>query len=196
MPSATKHMNIKTFLTTTCITLCGCLSAQARAPEPSFPQKVELTSAEERLIKLGEYRYVYRMFFKLYDAALYASPNAKTADVLNAQTNYRLQFRYLREIDKSIILESSGKMLEKNLLPDELNLIAERVKRLNSAYQTVKEGDRSSLTYRTGVGTTLRINGESAMTIEGADFARLYFKIWLGEQPISGSLRKALLGGA
>jgi hypothetical protein len=38
------------------------------------------------------------------------------------------------------------------------------------------------------------INGSPIITIEGKDFAQLYFKIWLGEKPLSNSLKDALLG--
>lgn len=168
--------------------------ASARAPEPSFPPNIELGSSDTALSKIGEYRYLYRMFFKLYDAALYTLPGATAEDVLTAKTQFRLQFRYLREIEKAIILKSSEKMLHKNLSPAELQQISDRVNRINEACRTVDEGDHSSLTYQPGVGTTLAINGEAQITIEGEDFARLYFKIWLGQQPISQSLRQSLLG--
>ncbi len=172
-------------------------SASARDPEPAFPERIELSasdSADSALIKLGEYRYVYRLFFKLYDVALYLTPGTSFENVLGASTSYRLQFRYLREIDKSIILESSDKMLRKNLSSQEYEQIAERVERINRAYRTVRDGDRSSLTYQPGTGTTLRINGEPIVMIKGEDFARLYFKIWLGEEPISSTLRESVLG--
>ena len=165
----------------------------AREPEPSFPETIELETGSI-LSKTGEYRYVYRVFFKLYDAALYAAPEVEIEKILAAETSFRLQFRYLREIEKSIILESSAKMLEKNLSPDELAQIADRVDRINQAYKTVRDGDRSSLTFIPGRGTSLRINGKSVTMIEGEDFAKLYFKIWLGEQPISLPLRESLLG--
>jgi len=84
--------------------------------------------------------------------------------------------------------------LEKNLSPEERALIAKRVGRINAAYTTVNEGDTSSLTYQPGHGTTLRVNGEPKLTIEGQDFAKLYFRIWLGSQPISKSLKANLLG--
>jgi len=90
---------------------------------------------------------------------------------------------------QSIILESADKILRRNLSPAEFSQISDRVDQINEAYRTVLDGDRSSLTYQPGVGSTLAINGSPAVTIEGADFARLYFKIWLGEQPISSSLR-------
>lgn len=175
------------------ITVCA-FPVNAGDPDPTFPRSIELSESNNSLSKLGEYRYVYRYFFKLYDAALYASPEATHEDVLAASTRYRLQFRYLREIEKSIILESADKMLRKNLSPAEFEQIADRVDRINQAYRTVRDGDQSSLTYLPGTGTTLRINGQSVATIEGEDFARLYFKIWLGEQPISTSLRENVLG--
>jgi hypothetical protein len=174
--------------------MAGTHNSSARAPEPSFPNTIQVESGAPTLIKLGEYRYVYRIFFKLYDAALYAPADTEPEDVLTARTSYRLQFRYLRELNKSIILESSAKMLKRNLSAQELAQIAKRVARLNAAYTTVKGGDQSSLTYQPEVGTTLRINGKPVVTIEGDDFARLYFQIWLGERPISESLRESLLG--
>ena len=46
------------------------------------------------------------------------------------------------------------------------------------------EGDESSLqTYIPDRGTPLRlVNGDRSVTIEGRDFARLYFEIWFGER--------------
>lgn len=168
--------------------------SSAKSPEPAFPSSLTLEEVSDSLSKRGEYRYIYRMFFKLYDAALFSRASSNNDQILNAETNFRLQFRYLRKIDKSIILESSEKMLQKNLSAAELDQIQERMNVLNAAYRSVDEGDRSSLTYIPGKGTTLRINGEQITTIAGQDFAALYFKIWLGEKPISQSLKGHLLG--
>jgi hypothetical protein len=74
------------------------LKLSAEMPEPSFPDTAEVDGIELR--KQGEYRYVYRFFFELYDAALYASAEAQTEEILNAKSDFRLQFRYLREIEK------------------------------------------------------------------------------------------------
>ncbi|MEO0508468.1 MAG: chalcone isomerase family protein [Verrucomicrobiota bacterium] len=157
-----------------------------------FPKQIE--ALDQNFQKLGEYRYVYRMFFRLYEAALFTEPGASAEEVLRAETAFHLQFRYLRKIDKAIILKSADRMLEKNLSPKEKSAIAARVDTINEAYTTVRKGDRSSLTYEPGVGTTLMINDKPVVTIEGRDFAQLYFRIWLGEQAISKSLRKNLLG--
>lgn len=180
-------------LPTAGLLLLAWLAPQAQASEDQLFSQ-EITVAEQTFQKLGEYRYVYRFLFDLYDAALFV-PEEKTADdVLQAKTAFHLQFRYLREIDKNIILKSADRMLEKNLSQSEREQIAERVERINQAYTKVKDGDTSSLTYQPDNGTTLRINGEAKLTIEGQDFAELYFRIWLGQQALSKSLREHLLG--
>jgi hypothetical protein len=181
---------VKSFRYITLIALLA-FNPLAGAPEPPFPP-TEVINGDE-LSKRGEYRYVYRLFFQLYDAALYAPESAKTSEILTAKTDFRLQFRYLREIEKSIILKSADRMLEKNLSESERAQIAGRVAKINEAYTTVRDGDRSSLTYQRGIGTTLRINGDPVVTIEGDDFARHYFTIWLGEHPISQGLKESLL---
>lgn len=181
---------MRCILTALLILLLPTLAASADSAE-RFPK--EITVDGRNLVKLGEYRYVYRIFFKLYEVALYCEAGAGADDVLSAATSFRLQFRYLREIEKAIILESADKMLSKNLSVAEKDAIAARVETINRAYTTVREGDRSSLTYIPDVGTTLAINGKKVITIEGRDFAKHYFKIWLGDTPISTELRDRLL---
>ncbi|PXA03711.1 hypothetical protein DDZ13_10475 [Coraliomargarita sinensis] len=157
-----------------------------------FPQRIKVL--DQSFVKLGEYRYVYRFFFDLYEVALFTESGADAEDVLKANRAFHLQFHYLRQIDKAIILKSADRMLERNLSEDERSIIAERVAKINEAYTGVGEGDRSSLTYKPSTGTTLCINDEPVITIEGKDFAELYFRIWLGEEAISQSLKENLLG--
>jgi len=181
-------------LITTLLTLAVLTTAAASAEgaEAEFPK--EITVQNRKLEQLGAYRYVYRFFFPLYDVALYTESRAEAEDVLNADVAFHLTFRYLRDIEKPVILKAADRMLDKNLSSEEQDQIAERVRDLNTAYTGVEEGDTSSLTYDPEKGTTLRINGESRTTISGQDFARLYFRIWLGPEPLSDSLRDHLLG--
>lgn len=177
----------------TALLVFGLMAPQAGALADSlFPKQV--TVAGQSFEKLGEYRYVYGFLFDLYDAALFVPQNSSADDVLQAASPFHLRFRYLRKIEKEIILKSADRMLEKNLSAGERDQIAERVAAINEAYTTVKRGDTSSLTYQPDSGTTLRINGDPKLTVDGRDFAKLYFRIWLGPQPISGGLKKNLLG--
>ena len=174
-----------------CLASSGALSKVAASEGESFPDRIVFrdTALERR----SDYTYTYRFFFDLYSVALYTAPGATAKDVLDRREPFRLQFHYLREIKKKIILRSADKMLEKNLTPDSREMIGDRVAKLNQAYRTVREGDRSALTYLPGEGTFLSINGTEKARIEGADFAHRYFRIWLGRNPISDDLKNALL---
>lgn len=180
---------IALLLTAVCL---GAVVVPAGGAEVEFPDQISIDDRE--LKQLGADRYVYRFFFPLYAAALYVEPSAEARNVLDADVAFHLVFRYLRNIEKSVILQAADKMLDRNLSSKEQDQIAGRVRNLNTAYTGVEEGDTSSLTYDPGKGTTLRINGKPRTTIPGQDFARLYFRIWLGTEPLSKSLRDHLLG--
>ncbi|MCW8800766.1 MAG: chalcone isomerase family protein, partial [Desulfobacter sp.] len=53
---------------------------------------------------------------------------------------------------------------------------------------------RYALTYLPGLGTQLAINAEPLGTIEGLEFARAVFAIWIGKNPIDKTFRDRLLG--
>jgi hypothetical protein len=55
---------------------------------------------------------------------------------------------------------------------------------------------RLEFSYLPGTGTELTLNGRRLALIEGADFARAYFAIWLGHRPLDEPLRDRLLARA
>ena len=59
---------------------------------------------------------------------------------------------------------------------------------------TAKNGDTVSLDF-TADGVGVSLNGEARGRVASAPFARALLKVWLGENPVDGSLKKALLGG-
>ena len=48
--------------------------------------------------------------------------------------------------------------------------------------------------YRPDTGTEVRINGEWRGAIKGNEFFRALLGIWLGEDPVSKSLKQEMLG--
>lgn len=145
---------------------------------------------------LGESRFLYKHFFKVYDAKLYLAADSDPSKLLSGTIGFKLQFDYLRKIDKQLAIDSAQKALNRNLKSDQQAQIAERLNALNAAYRSVEKGDYSILHFEPGYGTHYIFNGEKLTTIPGDDFARLYFTIWLGEQPLSTPLRDALLGNS
>jgi len=58
----------------------------------------------------------------------------------------------------------------------------------------IKEGDQFTLATDKALGVTAYKNGEAQATIEGETFRLALLKIWLGDSPAQGSLKKAMLG--
>lgn len=172
--------------------LCLLLLAQLSSAASLFPDRS--ASEEQTYEKQGEERFVYKRLFKVYDAALYVEPETPRASILSGDYCIKLQFNYLRTIDKGLAIKHAGKALERNLAPDELASIADRVDQINRIYRSVERGDSALLVYEPEIGTSYYFNGEKLITIPGKDFAGLYFQIWLGEDPISETMRDALLG--
>lgn len=171
--------------------LLSSLLPLAAAGGSLFPDEAEVNGA--RFPKMGEHRTTYKVLFKLYDAALFAESGATAADVRARNCAFRIEFRYLRRISKAAILQSADHMLRKNLSAETRESIAQLTAQLHAKYRTVERGDRSSLTYVPGRGTTFALNEQPQITIPGQAFARHYLDIWLGERPISVALRDQLL---
>jgi hypothetical protein len=155
----------------------------------SFPNTV--TVQEVRLEKVGEATFKW-MVFKVYEGALYLERGADPRDPL-ADISKSLQLTYSRGLTAEQFVKSGDAFLRKNTTPDEWDALADRLARLNAAYRDVEKGDTYALSYTPDGGTTLALNGRPLVTIEGADFARAYFSIWLGDNPTKAKFKEALL---
>jgi hypothetical protein len=84
-----------------------------------------------------------------------------------------------------------------NLSPHELALVEKRIRDLNnmmSSIKTLGRGGAVQLDYMPDVGTRITVNGEDKITIPGADFFNAVLHIWIGNKPVDGRLRDAMLG--
>jgi len=125
----------------------------------------------------------YARFFPVYDAALYlGEAGAKRLEVVYRVNAKAIQFA-----------KAGAKILARNYSSDELAPLQERLDQINSWYPDPEEDDHCAITYLPGKGTELTFNGELLGTVPGEDFARLYFSIWLGNNPACPRLRKDLL---
>lgn len=134
----------------------------------------------------------YRVVFRGYVAALYLPKDVPTERVLD-DVPRRLELSYFWSIRGKDFGGAAEQKLEETLDPRSRAAIRERVETLHRTYRDVSPGDRYALDYIPGEGTTLRLNGEPLVTIPGADFARAYFGLWLGEDPLDDTLRDRLL---
>jgi len=64
-----------------------------------------------------------------------------------------------------------------------------------NAVKAAKTGDVIVLDYLPGAGTRVTVNKDNKGTVAGEEFNRALLRIWLGNQPVDATLKKAMLGG-
>jgi hypothetical protein len=155
---------------------------------------VERPGGEARLELCATALLRYRLVFKGFAVAYYRDDCERASDVpRQADTPQRLELAYFWPIDGRRFGPAAEEVLRRNLDEKRFAALEPRLRRLHAAYRSVEPGDRYALTYLPGRGTELSLNDRPLALIDGEDFARAYFDIWLGEDPIDAGLRDALL---
>jgi hypothetical protein len=187
----TSHRSFFTdLLRSLALVLCVVISPDARAIQGN-PD--ELSEDGARFVLVGATTFRWMSVIKVYDARLHLGAGEPSSKVF-ADIPVRLQLTYHRGFTAAEIIKGGDTLLARNVKADALVSLRERLELINRAYRDVREGDSYTLTYVPGKGTTLRLNGSPLVTVPGHDFAAAYFRIWLGDDPISKSMRDTLLG--
>jgi hypothetical protein len=137
-----------------------------------------------------------KLFFSIYLASLYL-PNRTTeaSTILETDQASRVQMDMLySEVEKEKLVSAWNDGFEANHSVEELTLLKERVDRFNGMFKTLVAGDQVLLDYLPGTGTRVIINGTQQGVVPGHDFNQALLKIWLGESPVTKSLKRDLLG--
>ena len=131
--------------------------------------------------------------FDVYDASLWVTPGFK-ADKLTA-VPFALELAYLRDFTNTDIAERSIAEMRRSATVSDAQAKAWTTDMLR-VIPNVKKGDRIMGVYRPGTGATFLVNGKLAGQILDAEFARLFFGIWLSAKTSEPKVRSALLAGA
>jgi hypothetical protein len=161
----------------------------------SLPEEVVRETDSAKLVLNGA-GIRKKFFFKIYLASLYLQQQSSDiAEVLNVDKPARVQMRILySEVDKEKFVAGWNDGFSANLSPDELQAVRDRLDQFNAMFETLREGDLISLDYMPDKGTVVTIKGVEKGVVAGGDFYQALLKVWLGESPISKSLKKELLG--
>lgn len=184
--------------------VCACLLVVpghpilAASPGPSvavgdvsFPRSVALGGEVLDLVGAGILRW--KILFRAYASAFYL-PDTTAPDGWQDDVPKCLTIHYFWDISGEKFGPAGEEVLRRMYSSEELAAIRPQLDALNSAYVDIKEGDRYSLVYTPEGGTTLAHNGQPVITLAGKKFARLYFSVWLGTDPVDATLRDELLG--
>ena len=131
--------------------------------------------------------------FQVYDAKLWAQAGFKPEDF--GRQPFALELAYLRDFaSKDIAERSITEMRRSATVSDEQ--AAAWITQMQRVIPNIKKGDRIMGVHRPGTGATFLVNGKAAGDIRDAEFARLFFGIWLSTKTSEPKMRSALIAGA
>lgn len=131
--------------------------------------------------------------FKVVAVALYLPSDVAVSDPLGDIAKH-LEVVYLINIPKQELDRATDVGIKKNVNPYVYRQLKQRIDQMNSYYEDVHYGDRIGVSFIPGVGTRVSFNGQVRGIIKGNDFARAFFAIWIGSNPVDPAIKKKLLG--
>lgn len=139
-----------------------------------------------------------RAFFKVYVGALYLVEKKTTpAEVLAQRGAKRIALTMLRELSAQQLHEAFENGVQVNHSAGEVEAMKPRIAELLALFTDAKKSDVILLDFLPDTGTVVSVNGAvKGKAIPGEDFYRALLRIWLGDKPVDGDLKKGLLGQA
>jgi len=140
-----------------------------------------------------------RMFFKLYVVGLYVTEKRQSpVDLLSLAGPKRISITLLRTVPALELVDALRDGVRRNSSPGEYETVKGRLEELAAKMLPLLEGTKGDVVtfdWLPEAGTRVGVNGvERSGTIAGADVYAALLKVWLGEDPASGALKKSLLG--
>ena len=141
-----------------------------------------------------------RAIFKVYVGALYVPQKSSNPAALLVQKGpRRLALTMLRNVDADSFAGPLVDGLRNNHSEAQFAAFKPQIDVLNAAIKAIdeaKKGDTIHIEYLPDSGTRIMHNGQQkGASIPGEDFYTAMLRIWLGDKPADGDLKKGLLGG-
>lgn len=137
----------------------------------------------------------YRKLVKAYAAALYTEPGLPAERILD-DVPKRIEIEYFWSIPAEALRRVTRERIGLATAPDAFAELEPAIEAMNALYSDIEAGDRLSITYLPGRGTELALNDMPRGVVEGSDFARAMFGVWLGDSPVDERLRARMLADA
>jgi len=138
-----------------------------------------------------------KFFMKVYESSLYLVSSSSNADeIINNDAPMSIRIDVMSslvtpEAMKTALNEGLVKSTGNNTGP-----LMKEINQLNATFNTeVGSGDFYEFTYLPDSGTHVLKNSSYIDTIPGIKFKKAFFGIYLSNNPIQKSLKKAMLGG-
>lgn len=169
-------------------------TSQVTLNDVTLPAKIKHDDVELSLSNAGIRK---KYWFKVYVLGLYMEQKVTNASqIVNTDKPMGMRLVVTTSMADSdrfseSIREGFKKSLKGNITP-----LQSKIDAFISPFSKneIKEGDVFDLWYTPGVGLKSYRNNKLISTVEGLDFKKALFGIWLGSNPVDEDLHNALIG--
>jgi hypothetical protein len=191
-PSVVRFPARGTALLLALLSLQAAVATAAVVKDVTIPDTVEVGG---RVLRLNGTGIRSKFFVDVYAAALHVTtPSPQAATLIAADEPKRMVMHFLHsKVESGKINDAWREGFQANAAPS-LPALQERLDRFTGFFtQDLLRGDTVVFTYLPGEGTLVEVKGTLRGTIQGEDFMRALFSVWLGESPVDKGLKKGLL---
>jgi len=201
--------------------VCMALSSSPSIVEPktgqSFSEQITLPHDPSVAIRCMGVGVRTKAIFKVYAGALYVDEKAVRekllqykfasvsalqesqdvySDIIDAPFSRAIIMKFVRDVDKKRMMETYAEGLSKTLGPIASSPVKDDANRFLAMFDEDIPSGESMALY--GDGDTLKVfvRGKEKGTIRNAKLVSAVFSIWLGPNPISADLKRALFSRA
>lgn len=185
---------MKTILTIAAFLILTPSMAQTQISGNVMPNVMKVGS---QYLKMNGGGIREKMFIDLYVGVLYLQEKTTDgASILESDAPMAVKIKIIsgmvdNENFEEAIREGFAKSTKNNIAP-----FKERLEKMIAIgfKDDIKTNDVYDLVYYPGTGCQLIKNNSILVTVEGLDFKKALFGIWLGEDPADAGLKKKMLG--
>lgn len=137
---------------------------------------------------------------KMYLGVLYLPEKTTDASVAGKNVPKKMVMILQKPMPTALISSTFYQGVLRNLTPDEIPPLKERLEKFKTILgSSIKEapqpGDVITVEYVPGKGIHFQVKNDYSEYIEGEDFAKAVYNIWLGPKPVEENLKASLLKG-
>ncbi len=138
-----------------------------------------------------------KMMFKVYVGSLWVPAKVTTPAAVFVKAPRRVQLNMLRDVSAEQMTEALADGVKQGNTPADVAAVKAQTDQLATILKSagqLKEGNVLAFDFVDGA-TVVLVNGAAKGTIPGEAFNKALLNAWLGDDPVQGDLKKAMLGG-
>jgi len=135
-----------------------------------------------------------KFFMDLYECGLYLTQKSQDAQqIIEEDKPMSLKLHIVSSLITSEKMENATREGFKKSTNGNIESLQSKIETFIHVFADLKENDKYDFFYLPNVGVKIYKNDKLASTIEGTDFKKALFGIWLGTEPVQESLKDELL---